>query len=311
MLYMLKGEACTRRAGQLICACWFSPALVVSIYGGRSSALLLLGQISAAGLIRRTTGQTFLARAPYLRFLCAVYCVVVVAGSLYVFSSRAAAFGNRTSSDLVFSFSEHANADISPEVQKYLGDDTALGNLVASSLMSMAYVVQSLPELDYLLIDNPDAGPYAGTYQGGFLFSFLKVCLNFKDAALDDDFERKGWFLTAFGAMYLDFGFWLSPLAMLVLGIVAQRAYQNAVGAGLVGSNLFLVQWYVYILGSPIHSSICTGNSLQVLFSSVIAVWLLRRYRRRGKQAPGRIVAPPHLMRPKMPRAVIRSLLSE
>jgi hypothetical protein len=279
MLYILCGEKCSRATGKLICLCWFSPALIVVLYGGRSSAVLMLAQVMVAGWIRRAQGKRFLPRAAYLGRLLAIYSAVVVAGFLYVFASRAAAFGDRTSVDLVYGFSDRANAEISPEVLAYLDDSGFLGGLASTTMMTLAYATHSLPELDYLLVDNTDAGPYYGGYQFDLLFKALSLVTGTELGLgeLGEELHHQGWFLTALGGMYLDFGFWLSPLVLFGLGTLARYGYLHAVQRHSPGASLLLVQLYVYLVGSPVHSTICTGNSLQTLFSSLVVVWYLKR----------------------------------
>jgi hypothetical protein len=280
ILYLLKGEICARATGRLVCLCWFSPAIVVAMYGGRSSAVLLLVEVLATGHIRKSAGRSFIARAPFLRPVLAVYALIVTAGFLYVFASRAEAFGSRTTSDVVYGFSEKANADIAPELAHYLEDTGLVGSFVSTSLMSAAYVTHPLPELDYLLTENDDAGPFFGAYQCGYLFfKVVNVLLGIGQWNIEDEIHHSGWFLTAYGAMYLDFGLWFAPFVMIVFGFVTQQLYQRAVVAGSVIAGLYLTQAYAIVIASPIHSAVCTGNFMQILVSSLVATWLLRRKR--------------------------------
>jgi hypothetical protein len=280
VLYLLRGEVCARATGRLVCLCWFSPAIVVALYGGRSSAVLLLVEVMATGHIRTSAGRSFLARAPFLRPVLGVYALIVTAGFLYVFASRAEAFGDTTTSEIVYEFSEKANADIAPELAQFLEDAGFLGSLVSTSLMSAAYVTHPLPELDYLLTENNDAGPFFGAYQCGYLFfKVVNVLLGIGQWNLEEELHHSGWFQTAFGAMYLDFGLWFAPLVMVCFGFVSQQLYQRAVVGESVVAGLYLTQVYAIVIGSPIHSAVCTGNFMQIMFSSLVATWLLRRKR--------------------------------
>src|SRR5262249_406717 len=77
--------------------------------------------------------------------------------------------------------------------------------------------------------------------------------------------HHSGLFFTAWGAMLLDFGPWGSPLAFVVLGMVAGWLYIRSVADGSLLARIGLAFVYVYILISPMDSALSIGNRFLML----------------------------------------------
>jgi hypothetical protein len=273
VLYVLRGERCQRSTGLLVGLASFAPAVVIVLYGGRSSALLTLVLLLAAGLVRAAAGQQVVSRAPFLRALCAVHLLVVVAGSLFIFATRAEAWGE-TGADHIERVLIYGEGRVARNLEPLIEGDDRRAALMASVLMSYAYLTHSFAELDFLLTRNGPAGPFWGSYQAALPVRALRLLLGMRDTMfsdLDDPLEHAGVFMTAWGAMYLDFGLWLAPIASGVLGLLAGLAYQKGIGQGSLIGRLFLSYAFLYVLLSPVHSAFAWGNSLQTLICFALA----------------------------------------
>ncbi len=93
---------------------------------------------------------------------------------------------------------------------------------------------------------------------------------------LDEALDRPGFFFTAWGGMYLDFGLWLSPLVAAGLGAITGTLYRRGVGQGSLAAKMLLVFMYVYVLTSPIHSAFTIGNAMQTLMCLIGAAFLVQ-----------------------------------
>jgi hypothetical protein len=278
VLYVLRGDACERKTGLLVFFASFSPAIVVLLYGGRSSAALTMLFIMSAGLVRLSAGERFVPRAPFLRLLVTTHLLLVAVGSIYVFASRNAAAGATDRAALLEHFLDGVEGRHSPSLDALMEPDDVTATVIANTLLSVAYVTHSFTELDYLLTQNAPVGPFWGGYQAALPTRAVRLLLGLPDSMyehLDDPVDHAGLFMTAWGSMYLDFGFWLAPIAAGVAGLLSGLAYYTGIATGSLVGRLFLTYAFVYILLSPVHSALAWGNSLQTLICFCAAPALL------------------------------------
>jgi hypothetical protein len=277
IIYILKGEACDRITAGAVALTSFTPSAVILLYGGRSSGILVLVFGGCAVLIRRASGQTLLPKAYFLRPLLIIHLTLVVFGSLYIFADRALALGYSTSTDALYSYAYSLDATIPEPLKPIIEGETLTASVVANILMGVAYVTQSFTELDYLINVN-DPGPFYGEYQGWLISKGLRVILGLPDSAehIEGSIHHTGLFFSAWGGMFLDFGFWLSPVISFIIGLVAGRLYQKGIKQGSLQAKIWLVFMYMFILLSPIHSLLQMGNSLQTLLCLIGASFLIK-----------------------------------
>jgi hypothetical protein len=278
VLYLLCGQVCSRGSAACVCAASFSPALVVALYGGRSSAFVTLMLFVGACCARLASRQSLLPRAPLIRPLLLAHAGLVVVGSLYIFSVRATAKGE-TSAAALDRFLNVIDARLSPAAERLVQSDSALGDVSANVAMVGVYLTHPLRELDYLVVDPRLAGPLLGAYQGAFPLRGIQVLLGLPDtlfADLGEAVERAGLFFTVWGGMLLDFGLWLAPLVSAGLGLLAGVLHRKG-ARGSLRSRVLLSYAYAWILLGPMHSGFVFGNSLQTLACMLLAAPLLPR----------------------------------
>src|SRR5262249_45249862 len=264
VLYILEGEKVRRATAILVLVSSLSPTFVIVLYGGRSSAIMLALSFVGACLIRLAIGRRLVPKTTMVSLFFLSYCALIVVGSLYVFSARAeTARGDRAPEvDALFAWMERSNIGVSDEVSGFLNNSGASGAVAANALLAAIYGTHGLGELDYLLNENADAGPFWGLYQAWMINKALSVAFDVPN--ITDTFaaviHHSGLFFTAWGAMLLDFGPWGSPLAFVVLGMVAGWLYIRSVADGSLLARIGLVFVYVYILISPMDSALSMGN---------------------------------------------------
>lgn len=276
LLYVMEGDASTRATGGLVFLTSFSPVVVIVLYAGRSSALNLLVMIIGACIARVTCGRQFWPRGKYLLSMLVIHSALLIGGSLYINSVRAVSLGYGDSGTLFSTFTEGIDASLSPELQRQVNAGTMESDLLSNGMILWIYATHGLSELNYLVNENQDAGPFYGCYETWILYKAIVTVLSLPDQTeeMDAALHHTGFYLTAWGACYLDFGFVGTPWFCLALGLVSGACYRFA-RAGSVRAQLLLAFVNAYILGSPIHSLFCFGNGFQAMTCILVAMMTL------------------------------------
>jgi hypothetical protein len=279
ILFFLEGEMCDHATARLAAMASFCPGVVILLYGGRSSAIFVILLMLTSGLVRVHCGRPFVPKTHFMRPMLLAHLSLVLLGSLHIFSSRAIAFGYSDSGDMLQEFSSHLNATISPTFQQLIASRSAIGELCANILMGVFYFTQGFPELDYLLIENSDAGPFYGSYQGWFLYRVVVELLGLPNelVEMEDQIHHSGLLFSAWGGMLLDFGPWGAPIASGLLGGIVGFMYDRGIRLRSVACRVFVAYFYMYIVLTPIHSAFAVGNSTQVLLCIIAASFVLQK----------------------------------
>lgn len=279
LLYMFKGEAFKKLTTSLAVISSICPMVVAVVYGGRTQAILMLALIIGSSLIRLSCNQPVLPNVHSARPVIVGYAVLCLALVIYIFGVRGELYGT-SAMMLAASMEVNLDASLSESVQGLVESDSHTSTLLVNGLLSASYVTHGFPELDFLILDNAGAGPYYGQYQL-WLINRLLVALQLPVAdirgVIRQDIHHNGLFFTAWGGMLLDFGFWLSPLVVFVLGVGVGWLYKLSVSRNSLNAKLFLAYMYMYILLTPLHSSFSMGNSFLILLSISAASFLLRK----------------------------------
>jgi hypothetical protein len=292
VLYTLYADKVSRRTGLMVCIASFCPLVVAIVYAGRSLELILFLSLLGACLVRYQCGSSFFPKAAMFRWVLAVHVILLCVGTIHVFSSRSAAVKDASESRTLHRHLDRFDATLSPGVEQVVNQDTMTGDLIANLLMLVVYIESPFHELDYLLVDNADAGPFWGRYQVWPLEKVIQIVLGPQRAPelVDLSIHRTGLYFTFWGAVYLDAGLWLGPILAGCVGLLCGYAYRRAIfGSSWVG-KLFLPLIYSGIVLTPAHSLFAFGNTWQIIFcSGLVSVYLWsRKSTDPGRQDPGR-----------------------
>ena len=85
-----------------------------------------------------------------------------------------------------------------------------------------------------------------------------------------------GWFSTAWGGMYLDFGLFGALVAVAICGWLAAMVYRAALSTADDGARMLMCYVIAGIIASPILSIFTISISLPILVSMIITLALLR-----------------------------------
>jgi hypothetical protein len=277
-LYTLSCENYKRWTGIFVGIASFASPLVALTYAGRSLEFLLLALVFSACLVRRASGDSFLPKRRMFHAMMLAHLLLTVIGTYYIFSSRSAALADYSSGMTMYRWIANLDATVNPTLAAEVEDPSLTGEISANTIMMAGYMTHSLAELDYLIREDTDSGPYWGLYQ---IWPLEKLMDAFgvsdrEGISIQDDQDHSGLFYTAWGCMYLDFGVWLSLPIVGFIGIVSSFAYQRGVLQGSLSGKMALSLIFMCIMITPIHSPIHMGNTLQVLGCMFVTRLLLR-----------------------------------
>jgi hypothetical protein len=301
LLYLLKGEGLRLSTAWLAFASLASPFAYSYLYGGRSPLFLVLGMACGAIAVRRLSHQTALPRGKTAPLLFVAFVALIFVYSSWILSERFAATGANDYSTLQARFETSYDATISSTLCGPLSDPSAANTRAACeqalmhATLNTYYFSHELPMLDRTLAAQPPIGPYYGAYQFYLASAFVERVLPSisADAIMIPQLKAAnvyGWFSSAWGGMYLDFGVVGALLGVLLCGWLSGRVYRSALVDGTPGGRLLMCYVVAGILATPILSIFTISISLPILVSLAITAALLdppRFWRVRLKLARG------------------------
>jgi hypothetical protein len=306
LLFLLKGETFRRSTAILAVLGLASPFAYTFVYGGRSPLFLVIAMAIAAAGVRVIGGSW-----PFPNKLGAVSLIGLIAVTLIYSSWIASERFASTSTDyatLQARFAETYGASIGPLPLSAPGPAASIPVPASGSQPSIGeqavmhyvidsyYVTHEIPMLDRTLNADTRMGPYLGAYQFYLIAAFVERVVPGVsiDAIMIPELRAAnvyGWFSTAWGGMYLDFGIVGAILGVLICGWLAGHAYRRAMTASDDGARLLMCYASAGILASPILSIFTISISLPILVALATTAWLLHfswpvRVRLRALRSP-------------------------
>jgi oligosaccharide repeat unit polymerase len=261
-----------------------SPVGVAFLYGGRSPIVFVCALVVGAMIVRSLKGERAL---PYSRRGVAVILLVACAVVLYIhyiFTERLLTQGVTRYEDLVRRFEAVYNATPSPVIEEWLMPYVSPAVLM-TLLNTHLYFTHEFFVLDLTLTYDGKIGPYFGHYQFYLLSAFIErfvPSLSFAEPIRSEAQAAGvfGWFSTAWGGMYLDFGYVGGLVATFVCGYVSASVFRDAVRRHRLAAELIACYVAGGILISPILSPFTVSISLPILTSILGSAWLITRAQR-------------------------------
>jgi hypothetical protein len=289
LLYLLKGEGLRLSTAWFAFASLASPFAYSYLYGGRSPLFLVLGMACGAIVVRLLSRQTPLPRGKTAPLLFATFVALIFVYSTWILSERFVATGANDYPTLQSRFETSYDATISPPgvcSPSFLPASTTANTrafceqgLMHATLYTY-YFSHELPMLDRTLAAEPPLGPYYGAYQFYLASAFVERVLPSvsADAIMIPQLKAAnvyGWFSSAWGGMYLDFGVVGALPGVLLCGWLSGRVYRSALVDGTPGGRLLMCYGVAGIIATPILSIFTISISLPILASLAITAALL------------------------------------
>jgi hypothetical protein len=273
LLYWFSAR-CRRDVAALVLAASFVPGVVALMYAGRSPAAVTLLVLVSASLVRGALGERWLPRVPLAATLLGIHAAMVVLGSAYIFAARAAVMTTEEGPPIE-RFLFFTEGDLTREARAVVEDTARLGHVPAHAAMMLAYFGHGVGELTYIVENDTDAGPYWGAYQFATIVraseAFTRPRISIYEE-LERTIDRSGLYFTAWAGLYIDFGYYLSPLVSLLLGLACGALYTVSMLGAAAWARILLAYMYVFVLLTPVHSLIGWANGAQTLAALMVTV---------------------------------------
>lgn len=260
-----------------------SPVGYALLYGGRMPVLILFLLLVSCCLIRRLQGKTFFPRehALLVKIILLGLCLAVY--SNHVLSQR------RDASNMMIYKNFLTNARISWGVEPKPWLDEAMDNDLVSFNMGMnlitnsMYITNGIVSLSKIIENDRTFIPYWGTYQVGILSPILRIFST--DANLADLMEAHlkaasifGFYTTAWGAIFLDFGLIGAVFFILSWGLISGLAARSLKQTSDTAGHLILAFCLTSIVMSIFNGPFGMANSFLIFISLIGTVILLKEW---------------------------------
>ena len=276
LLYVFRPDDVRRRTRVIVHVAVLGPFVQAWLYGGRSSLALLLAYVGGAMAIRRVGGEkAFPGRLALRVFMIVAVCGVGFYVS-YIFKQRDA-LAQRSSYDQILTQVEAGYDARTATLLRNLPSSGRVGKAVAGDLLYVSYYfTHELPTLDRNLNHTSTLGPYYGRYQ--LYLPSLLVGRLIPKASADARITHEtiaagtiGWFSTAWGAMFLDFGLVGGVVATFLCGLLVRGVYRRALRDDDLAGKLLLAFVIAGIAVAPIVSIFTVSSALPTLLALLIA----------------------------------------
>ncbi len=277
LLLVLRAERVGRPAAIIAQVAVVSPIVYALLYGGRSPILLLCALIAAAAMVRAMSGLPILARTHGLRFKVLFLFVAFFAYVNMTWQDRR----EFTQAENYDTFVTNAADGWKLKPAAWLDDAVRRGDVdpnTAMDAVSMTlYATHSVGSIDKIVESSATFSPFLGIFQVSVLSPILRVFFPQSDilGRMNQelvDADLFGWFVSAWGALYLDFGLGGAVVAVLAWGFFAGRAYGSYAANNDEVSALLLTFWLASIMISPLSSPIGMSNSFQILVTIIVTI---------------------------------------
>lgn len=281
MLLVLKADKIKPWIATLAQLSFVAPFGYGLLYGGRMSFLILLLLMGGCCVIRWIQGKTFFPREHLLLVKLIIVTVCMVIYSNHVLSQRRATYGTVSYSD--FLTVTELSWDIEPKLwfeNKVDNNDISL--VTAMNLITNCmYVTNGIAHLNLIINRAERYQPYYGVYQVGILSPLLRVFdkNNTIVETMDSNLKETslfGYYITAWGAAYLDFGLIGCVIFIALWGFMSGMSAQAARNPEQLGGQLLLSFFYCSIPMSIFNGPFGMSNSFLVFISLIIVVGMLK-----------------------------------
>jgi hypothetical protein len=286
-LFLLYAESIRRVPALVGQVAVISPILYALIYGGRAPILLLFSLFVATSMLRKARGLPIIPKVYALRLKLVLFAIAFIAYTNITFESRRELAGRDDYElwlqhlDQTWQVSPRPWLDVLVR-DGYISQETAL-----NYISTLYYLLHGSVKLDIIVANREVFAPYWGTFQIGVISPILRVF--FPDNTILDrmwadlkDTDLFGYFVTTWGALYLDFGLWGAIIAIIIWGAMSGYAYRNYLRTKDPAASIMLIFWLGSIMMTPVNSPIGMANSLFILVSFIAAAFVMR-YRSRRK----------------------------
>jgi hypothetical protein len=282
LLYILRGEVVRRpivaAAAEVSVA---SPVVYSLLYGGRNPILLFFVLLMGGILVRARRGRSLLPAVPALRLKLAVVVLLFLAYVNYTWEDRRSYWKIETYPRFVEIAHERWQTRPKSWVDRAVSGHWAPAGLVMNLISSDLYLTHSVITFDKIVERHGDFARCWGLYQVGLLAPLVNKAP--AGSALLRQMYRQlratetyGWFPTAWGAWYIDFGLGGAVGAVVAWGMASGWAHRLVRLRDDLAGELLLSFALATVVFSPINAVFGMANNI-LIFGSLVATALACR----------------------------------
>lgn len=280
-LFLLEAEQIRGQVARWAQLSVISPVGYALLYGGRAPILLLCFLVVGVGLVRAMWNRPFLAAHHRMRWKFLILCIGFLVYDNYTWEARRE-----------YSMIEDYPAYLSvadqgwslapkPWLHEAVNAEKVSSDSAMNFISTMMYITHGVVSLDKIREQWREFHPYVGIYQIGVLYGLVRVFFpnpNLADQMTTDlrNADIYGWFVTAWGAWYLDFGLPVSILCIFFWGLLCGVGYFHVRATCSPRSGLLLSFGLGSIFASPLNAPLGIANSALIFAACVATVYLLR-----------------------------------
>ena len=269
LLYLLAAESFPRRYILLVPLALISPALFAYSYGGRSPVIAALLLCLAAFVVRAMLGRPAIPRAKGVTAILAAAVLAAVFYNSFIFGQRREFRNLDHYSAALLSFERAGLFRVRPWVDEWTRHGAVAPGIALDAISSYFYLTVGITGLERVLTFSDRLGPYAGQYE----IQILPIALDrvWPEMSLLREMRHElfvagaaGVFTTAFGSLFLDFGWAGLAVAVFLWGWLSGRCYRRSLRARDPSAALMLCFFVWAVLLSPIHSAVGISNAVMI-----------------------------------------------
>ncbi len=259
-----------------------SPIIYALLYGGRMPIFILLFLLLTCCFIRKFHGKTFFPREHALFMKLVILSICFAVYSNHVLVERRQNSNQQSYSDFVNFVVDQSWGATPKQWMTTLVDDDVVSKDTAMTVMTNSmYLTHGVVSLSKIIDNHKKYTPYWGTYQVGILSPLLRVFYannNVLSTMKENMVDTKiyGFYTTAWGAWFLDFGFVGAVLFIAAWGYLSGTVMKHARDPARLGSQLILAYCYTSIAVSIFNGPFGISNSF-LIFASLVAVAVMLR----------------------------------
>ncbi|HHF7346220.1 TPA: hypothetical protein ACPSKB_002655 [Legionella feeleii] len=259
-----------------------SPIIYALLYGGRMPIFILFFLLLTCCFIRKFHGKTFFPREHALlaKLLMLGICFALYSNHVLVERRQNS---NQTSYNDFMNFVVQESWGAAPKqwITTLIEDDIVSKDTAMTLMTNSMYLTNGVVSLSKIIDNHKKYTPYWGTYQVGILSPLLRVFYanntvlsTMKENMVDTNIY--GFYTTAWGAWFLDFGLIGAILFIAVWGYVSGTSAKYARDPARLGSQLILAYCYTSIVVSIFNGPLGVSNSFLIFVSLVVVAVMLR-----------------------------------
>jgi hypothetical protein len=285
VIYLLKGDGLRRSTVWLAFMSLVGIFAYAYLYGGRTPLGLVVAMAIGAITVRTLSRQTPLPRGTTGRLLFVAFLLITGVYSEAILSDRLATSGAsdlatvetriETSNNATIAFDPSFRERSNVAEHESSGSTSTIEQFAMRIVVNLHYITHEVPTLDRALAHNGSLGPFYGAYQFNLVPAFVaRVVPAWNlDAVMIPQLQAAsvyGYWPTAWGGMYLDFGIGGALVAVLLCGWVAGRIYSRALLDGDDRARVLMCYVVAGILATPLLPIFAISISLLILMSLVV-----------------------------------------